>query len=388
MDRGGLERQLSYLLRALDRDRYRPAVVLWNGQADDLYLPELAKLDVPVYSLHPSGRPWVKLRKLQALVRALRPEVLHSYTFYTNIAAECAAWGTPAIPVGSVRSDFVWAKDDSGPVLGRLSARWPRYQIFNSDAAARAARAAVDFFVPHVAGVVRNGLDFDQFPHSPLMSEGEPRILGIGYLLPVKRWDRLLTAIQAVRREGLRCTVQIAGDGPLGPALARQAQDLGIADCLEFLGHTADVPRLLAQCTFVVHTADAEGCPNAVLEAMACGRAVIATEAGDVPAVIQHGKTGFVVPRDEHAALVHCIATLIADRALCVSMGVAARAAAEENFALQRVVTETLAFYRRAGWQDSRRDQSVARGTLTCAPMAAATDHTPTLERSDCSPQR
>src|SRR4051794_14548564 len=109
MDRGGLERQLSYLLRALDRDRYRPAVALWDGHADDLYLPELEKLGVPVYPLDAGGRPWVKLTQLRALVRTLRPEVLHSYTFYTNIAAQYAVWDTPAIPVGSVRSDFVWA---------------------------------------------------------------------------------------------------------------------------------------------------------------------------------------------------------------------------------------------------------------------------------------
>ncbi len=356
MDRGGLERQLFYLLRAMDRDRYQPAVVVWNYHDDDIHLPELAKLGIPVYSFPSADRRKTKLKRLRALLRELRPEVIHSYSFYTNIAASWAAWGTGTIPVGSVRSDFNWAKRESGPVLGRLSARWPRNQICNSESALRSAQAFPGFFAPKVAGVVRNGVDFQTFRVWPVLADAPARILGIGYLLPVKRWERLLTAIQAVRLKGLNCTVRIAGDGPLSLVLRRQTRELGIDDCVEFIGHRADIPGLLAQASFVVHTADSEGCPNAVLEAMACGRAVIATDAGDISLLVQNGKTGFVVPRHDPAALVDCIARLIVDRTLCETMGQAARAEAEREFGLDRLVQDTLGFYQRAGWQDVLSD--------------------------------
>ena len=65
--------------------------------------------------------------------------------------------------------------------------------------------------------------------------------------------------------------------------LTQQAQALGVADCVEFMGHRDDIPDLLAHATFLVHTSDSEGCPNVVMEAMACGRAVVATDVGDTP---------------------------------------------------------------------------------------------------------
>ena len=81
-----------------------------------------------------------KLGAFRRLVRQLKPEVIHSYSFYTNFAAYWAVWGTRAIAVGSVRSDFIWAKKEIGPWLGRLSARWPRHQICNSSSAAEIVR--------------------------------------------------------------------------------------------------------------------------------------------------------------------------------------------------------------------------------------------------------
>ena len=108
----------------------------------------------------------------------------------------------------------------------------------------------------------------------------------------------------------------------------------------------------LAESTFLIHTADYEGCPNVVMEAMACGRAVVATDAGDVPLLVEDGKTGFVVRRGEDGALVDRMIRLITDRELCRRMGEAGRAKAEQEFGLDRLVAETLAGYRNAGWKD------------------------------------
>jgi glycosyltransferase involved in cell wall biosynthesis len=88
------------------------------------------------------------------------------------------------------------------------------------------------------------------------------------------------------------------------------------------------------------------------MEAMACGRAVVATDAGDVPLLVEDGKTGFVVRRGEDAALVDRMIRLITDRELCRRMGEAGRAKAEQEFGLDRLVAETLAGYRNAGWKD------------------------------------
>ena len=133
---GGLERQLYFLLQGMDREHYQPAVAVWNFSEVDAYVPRVRALGVPLYSLPRPLLPSSKLRNFRRLVKELTPEVVHSYSFYTNIAAWWATLGTDSIAVGAVRSDFVDDKASSGFFLGRLSARWPSKQIYNSFAAA------------------------------------------------------------------------------------------------------------------------------------------------------------------------------------------------------------------------------------------------------------
>src|SRR5262245_55652362 len=129
---GGQERQLYYLLRGMDRQRNKPAVAVWSHSESDVHVPQIKALGVPLYCLPKFASGVKKLRALRHLVAHLRPEVVHSYSFYTNFAAHWAIVGTQSVAIGSVRSDFSWAKKQEGPLLGRLSARWPRNQICNS----------------------------------------------------------------------------------------------------------------------------------------------------------------------------------------------------------------------------------------------------------------
>jgi glycosyltransferase involved in cell wall biosynthesis len=349
---GGQERQLYYLLRTMDRARYKPAVAVWRYREEDIHVPRIQALRVPIHPFSPAWSGAAKLRAFRRLVRQLQPEVIHSYGFYTNFAASWGAWGTRAVAVGSVRSAFAGAEELAGPWLGRLCYRWPRHQIYNSSSAAETARHARSLFVPRHLYVVRNGLDLARFPSSPLATDGPVRILGVGYLLPVKRWDRLLRAARELKRRGLDYLIRIAGDGPLRGPLEQQAKDLGVLDRVEFLGHRDDIPALLTDATFLVHTAEHEGCPNAVMEAMACGRAVVAMDAGDIASLVDEGKTGFVVPQGDASTLVERMLQLMAERDLCQHMGAAGRAKAERTFTLARLVTETLAAYRAAGGKD------------------------------------
>jgi glycosyltransferase involved in cell wall biosynthesis len=350
---GGLERQLSLLFLGMDRNRYRPEVVVWNFREDDMYVPRIRALDVPLHFFTRRHSRIAKLRALRHLVLQLKPEVLHSYGFYTNFAAWWATLDTGTIAIGSSRSDFAFDRKQFGPLLGSLSARWPRTQIYNNLAAAETARRSHSFFTPRTIFVVRNGLDLSQFARVPLSTNGRIRISGVGSLLQVKRWDRLLHAASSLKKSGLDFLVEIAGGGPLRDSLEQQTQSLGLQDRVRFTGQRDDIPSLLSSSTFLAHTSDIEGCPNVVMEAMACSRAVVATDAGDVPSLVEDGKTGFVVRRSDDAKLVERLATLIANRDLCLQMGEAGRAKAEREFGLSRLVEETLAVYRAAGWRDS-----------------------------------
>lgn len=350
---GGLERQLYLLLEGLDRERYRPELVVWKFREDEPYVRPIRALGVPIHKFPPTLSRPAKVRVFRRLVSRIRPEVVHSYSFPTNIAAWWAAVGTKSVAIGSVQGELASEKKMAGPVNGRLSAAWPRQQIFNSSRAAQAAERWRGPFVPARIMVVHNGLDFRCFRATPLTGAGRVCVVGVGSLFAVKRWDRLFAAAAQLMRSGYDFEVRIVGDGPLRGELQRKAEVFGVADRVELVGHSDDVSSVLAGATFLVHTSDSEGRPNVVMEAMACGRAVIATDVGDVPLLIEEGRTGFVVPREDHATLVARMANLIRDRALCRHMGEMGRVKAEREFSVDGLVSNTLAAYRTAGWMDS-----------------------------------
>ena len=179
---GGTERQLLYLLQAMDRERYGPAVAVWNYKSSDFHVRAIRALGVPLYSLPGNRSSILKLKALRCLVKKLQPKIVHSYSFYTNFAVQYATYGTAAIPVGSLRSDFAWAMKECGPVLGRLSAKWPSSQICNSFSALQSAQSSRTVFAARRLRVVRNGLDMSRFRASPVQNRRPAKILGIGYL--------------------------------------------------------------------------------------------------------------------------------------------------------------------------------------------------------------
>jgi len=347
---GGLERQLYYLLASLDHAQYSPAVVIWNVNRSDKYYRDIAALNVPMYGFPPEWSSLSKLRAFRSLVKKIEPEVIHSYGFPTNFIAYYGALGTPAVPIGSLRADFALSKVEDGVIRGALNARWPSSHISNSLTAAEAARRHLGPFAPKRIIVVRNGLDLHRFSCSRDTSGKRNYVAAIGSLLPVKRWDRLLRAIKETKARIGEVRLRIAGDGPLRTALGKLADDLGISRSVEFLGAVHDIPSLLSGAKFLVHTSESEGCPNAVMESMACGLPVVALKAGDIPYLVEEGRTGFLVDQDDAQSLADRITQLLTDENLRLRMGAASREKAEREFGLERLINETLGAYRTAGW--------------------------------------
>jgi glycosyltransferase involved in cell wall biosynthesis len=349
---GGQERQLFYLLQAMDRRRYNPVVFVWRYTETDMYVQPIRSLGVPVWSFSGHYGRWAKLQAFRRIISQVRPEVLHSNCFYTNFAAQWASYGTKTVAVGSLQADFFCEKKNSGPCLGRLNARWPATQICNSWRAANNARRTAGLFVPRTLHVVRNGIDLRLFQSSPIPSVGPPLLLGVGTLIQLKRWDRLVTLAAGLKNAGHRFRMRIVGDGPLSGTLQQLTRYLQVEDRVSFPGHVNDIPGELRHATCLVHTSEVEGCPNVVVEAMTSGRPVVAADAGDIADLVVHGKTGFVVPQGDDAGLKQYVTLLLTNPGLCQAMGEAAREKANREFELDRLVTETLTAYRAAGWKD------------------------------------
>ncbi len=348
---GGAERQLFYLLKSLDRERYQPAVTVWNFHEDDPYVQQIRELNIPVYSCSSNPSRFGKFAALYRIVKELQPEIIHSYSFFTNVLAYYSARLIDAISIGSVRGDYIFEIRNSGRIVGYLNARWPKTQIYNNAKAAKNIQEERSVFRPKQICVVRNGLDLKQFSIQNNLKNFGDIILGVGSLFPVKRWDRLLTAAGKLQRKKAKFQIQIAGDGPLRPTLIEQTEQLGIAHFVNFLGYQKDVSMLICNARLLVHTSDAEGCPNVIMEAMACSRPVVAMNAGDIPDLVDDGITGYVVPQGKIEELVNKISQLLTDVDLCHRMGEAGRKKAELEFGLDRFVAQTLESYETEGWR-------------------------------------
>jgi glycosyltransferase involved in cell wall biosynthesis len=190
---------------------------------------------------------------------------------------------------------------------------------------------------------IPNGLDLARFspegPRAALEVPGEGPVIGtVAKLRAEKNLGRLLRAVALLHRQGLACRLAIVGDGPERQALLQLADALGIAGSVRLVGHVADPAALYRVLDVFALSSDTEQMPFSVLEAMASGLAVAATDVGDVRAMLPAAQAAHVVPCDE-SALAGALGPLIADAALRARLGAANRAKAEQDFDQEAMFT-------------------------------------------------
>ncbi len=206
------------------------------------------------------------------------------------------------------------------------------------------------------ARLVPNGVDARRFaPAGPGqrlalrerlgLSASEPVALFVGRLERRKGLDLLPAAWADLECRGAAPRLLIAGPGD-PDVWIREARALGVESRVTFLGARTDVADLYRAADLFVFPSRSEGCPNAVLEAMASALPVVATDvAGNREVMGEDGKAGWLVPAETPSALAEAIATLVAAPALRRDIGAAARAAVLDRFDIQRVGAQYLSLY-------------------------------------------
>lgn len=225
----------------------------------------------------------------------------------------------------------------AGPVIGWL---WRRASavVANSGGLADLARR----FAPDVdVSIVPNGVDADLFRPAERAEQAETGrvvLLFVGRVVRQKGLDLVLQALPALPAG---VTLRVVGDGPARPALEAQAETLGIADRVSFLGWLGrdELPSAYAGADLFVFPSRDEGMPNAVLEAMAAGLPVMGTRIAGNRDLIVDGETGLMVEADDAAGLRMGLERLVKDPELRMRMGAQGRRRVLEHFSWRAVAS-------------------------------------------------
>ena len=205
------------------------------------------------------------------------------------------------------------------------------------------------------AVTVHEGIDLAHVDAAPPMSVREafwlptnaPIVGCIGALVEHKGHRHLVHAAGDIVRAVPEARVVILGEGDLRAELTRMIHELGLERHVLLPGFRPDVLSLLKTFDVFVMPSITEGLGTSILDAMACGRAVVASGVGGIPEVVVSEETGLLVPPRNPSALAAAIVRLLGDRALADRFGAAGRARVEQHFTAERMVQETLDVYRR-----------------------------------------
>ena len=185
-----------------------------------------------------------------------------------------------------------------------------------------------NFEIVHYGVATRDGV-------TPYVS-AEPKLLCVGRLIPIKGHLVLLRALAQARAHVPEVTLDVAGRGPLEPALKSYARELGVSEAVRFLGFVSPVQRAIEDAAIVVVPSLGEGFGMVALEAMERARPVIASAVGGLPEIVADGETGLVVPSGDAEALAEAIVALAGDLARAAEMGRAGRERALAEFPPER----------------------------------------------------
>lgn len=305
--------------------------------------------------------PWTEAGSLAALIRlyrAQRPDLVHHFTIkpvlYGGVAARAA--GVPAVVDTITGLGYVFTSQARRArvlrlvVLAgyRLALSHPRIRVVFQNEADRSLLAASGVLKGRATEIIPgSGIHLGRFPAIP-EPQGVPRVVLPSRMLWDKGVAEFVEAAGRLRKQGVAGTFVLVGDTDPGNPSAIPAERLrawareGVVD---WLGWRDDMPEVLASAHVVCLPSYREGFPRVLMEAAACGRPVVATDAPGCRDVVEAGRTGLLVPPRDAVALAEALELLLVDPVRRAAMGKEARALAERRFSADEVAAATIRLY-------------------------------------------
>lgn len=336
---GGLEQVILNLARELDRSKFKPYFCSLVRPEPDIFA-DLAALDLPSHIIEKGEgiRPSLPFR-LGRLFRNERIALVNSHDVGATLYAAPAARLAFAGKVVHTDHSQILAKSEH---IGVYRFIW-RHMV---DYSVTVSRDLEDHFIsrlrvrPELIETIPNGIDTERFSgggatealRAELGIGAAEQVVGsIGRLTRQKGMEILIRAFRIILDRRPDTRLVIVGDGDLKMKLQALALELGISERVVFTGIRKDIPDLLRLFDVFVLASLWEGQPITIIEAMAAGRPIVATDAGGNAEILGGGGFGRIVPKDDPAALAATITGLLADRAGARDLGARARMHAEAS---------------------------------------------------------
>ena len=352
---GGLENGVVNLVNRLPAERWRHAILALDSVCSR-FSARVRRPDVEYIALDKGRGHLLKhYPRLAALFRKLAPQIVHTRNLAGLEAAVPAWWA--GVPV-RIHGEHGWDVHDAVGDNVRYQHVRRLYMPFVHHYIALSGELAA--YLEQKVGVtprritrICNGVDVERFmppvtagpAPAGLPFDGSHWLVGtVGRLESVKDQCNLARAfVHAIRRAPAaaeRMRLVIVGDGPQRAAVREILQQAGVEELAWLAGERDDVPRLLQRFDCFVLPSQTEGISNTLLEAMACGRCIVATRVGGNAELVQDGATGTLVPPRDPARLGEAMLRYFFDPRRARDHAVAARARAVEQFSLERMVAQ------------------------------------------------
>jgi sugar transferase (PEP-CTERM/EpsH1 system associated) len=356
LDFGGLETLLIECINRMPAHKYRHAIVCLTNYTD--FVSKITQPGVQIVALHkPPGLGLATHLKLWKLLRRMRPALLHTY----NLAAMEYAFTATCAGV-PIRIHAEHGRDASDPegknpkhnfLRRRLAPFIDRYVPVSDDLQRWLSQVVA--IPPKKIALIKNGVDTARFHTRASGASASPWqpgdfVIGtVARVQDVKNHQGLVQAFAQVREllpaHRARLRLSIVGDGPLLPALKAQVAAAGLEQVVWLPGARSDIAELMHSFSLFALPSLAEGTPVSLLEAMACGLPVVASNVGGIPEVIQDGEHGSLVAPADNAALAAAIARYVEAPALASRHGLAARARIEQRYSMNAMLAAYTGLY-------------------------------------------
>ncbi len=343
---GGAERVAVHIVRGLDRQRYEPVVISLTGRlgCDLDRLLEEAGVEVRYLGKRP-GFDYRMYSRLHPVVRDCQPDIVHTHLHVLRYAL-------PSLLLLK-RTSLLHTVHNMAEREIEPRARWIQRYALNHGVVPVAVAEEVALSLERLYGtqrcrVIPNGIPTDCYA-CPQTSRREWRakegfgdsdvlFACVARFAPQKNHALLLKAFAKGPASDPKAHLVLVGDGALREQTEQQAGVLGLTHQVHFLGLRADIPDVLGAMDVFVLSSDYEGNPLSVMEGMAAGLPVVTTAAGGVPDLLENGKEGLIVQPGDVLGLSNSMASLLRNREIRQSLGMAAARRAGEKFDVSRMV--------------------------------------------------